>query len=481
MIACSRVLSRRMTARIRNHFLFFIGLSLLSATSPVSARPSWAQDAPCSPYCSAPSAPATSGPSHDLDGNYTVSAYDETGSAAYGWVEFDGGGGAVNPSSGTTANLSVTNKPTGTHTHRAKACLGNNGGEVCSAYGSTATVYVVRAPGDPGITASAGSCGNLSVSWSAAASGYPAPTHEKRYDLQESTDNGNTWNGVSGRINTTTTSWTHPDPAASFSYRYRVRAFYVWNGYTSAQTGWINTTITSAACPPFIPNAPVLSQPVITGTDVALSWSAPSSGGYTLNYPLERRDVTANSAWAQVYAGTVTGYNDTAAKTRGNRYEYRVRACTPVPNCSAWSATGSFSLYQVVDLGYEYDDLGRLIRLVQDGSTKVGYCYDPAGNRRQVSANGGGGEDCPAMPPPTGLSVTWWTGPTWKIDWNPVISATGYKIRLNNGTILNVSGGSTATAYSQPGANEPPENARPDWIQACFADSSCGALAYFPN
>lgn len=431
--------------------------------------------------CSTPPAPAqpTITPNPSLDGNFEVKVYN---SDPYSWIVWNTGQTSPGNWSDFWAKLNISNAATGTYSYQAYRCIWTGQSNLCSGWSPARNVNVVRMPGNPSLALSAPSCGTLNASWSPASTNYPASSHVKRYDVEQSIDGVN-YAPVPERSNTTETAWPHQNPQMATTYWYRVRAWYVWTifGYTSGKTDWVSASVTMPSCVPPTPNVPVLSQPAMTGTQINVSWSAQPPGGVTIIYSLERRNLTTGSSWTAVYSGSNTGYADNG--TRGHTHEYRAQACNPAPynNCSAWSSTVAVDVYQMAERTYRYDVLGRLIQVVKNGTTSAGYCYDPAGNRRQVSANGGGGDNCPPLPAPTGLSVTWWTGPTWKISWNPVISATGYQIRLNNGNMLNVSGGSTSTVYSQPAPNEPPENARPDWIQACFYGGACGALAYFPN
>jgi YD repeat-containing protein len=318
-------------------------------------------------------------------------------------------------------------------------------------------------------------CGSLNVSWSPGSTSYPLGTHEKRYDLRVSVDGG-AYTDVSGYMNTTATALSPPvtNPAEGVTHSYRVRAWYVWNTYTSNKTGWVTDSVAQPVCPP-IPDAPTLSQPSIVNSQIVLDWTHPVAG---LDHRLERRDLTIASARTQIYSGTGTGHTDTGATSIGHTYEYRARTCNSVPSCGAWSAPVDIDLYQNVDTRYQYDALGRLVRVVENESIRTGYCYDRAGNRYQVDAGSGGGENCPAEPAPsapTGLSAVWQTGPSWHISWNPVNGAVSYKLQLTVGTVITLSG--TSYTSNPDGSGQPPA---PVWVRACNYNDSCGSIAYFP-
>lgn len=489
----SRVMSGTISRTLSVHkaLILISVLVLLSTATQVSARPSWASDAPCSPNCTAPSAPPTPTiPSNpDTDGAYNVSTTDSTGTATNGWIEWATLPVTTvqysNPTSGTTAVLALSNKPTGTYFYKAKACLGNNGGEVCSGWSAYSSgIYVLRTPGNPAVDATAsGVCGSLSVSWSPGSTSYPVDTHSKLYDLEESTNGGSSWFAVSGRTATTLTSWTHPSPADSTTYQYRVRAWYTWDGYASLKTGWITDSV-SYQCPS-TPSAPVLSHTIINAQIVA-DWSEPAVG---MSYELERRDVTGTpTAWTEIYDDTTSSYADTTANLLTNIYEYRVRACNSAPTCSVWSNTVHVDMHQPVSLGYQYDALGRLRQVLQDSTVKTGYCYDDAGNRTIVTANGGG-DDCTIEPPPpvapgvpTGLSRSLHSGNGYTGYWTAVTGATHYELRVDkfdpsypgeNSIYPTLQGGSSTSYSALPGY-------WPVWIRACStATNTCSAKAYF--
>ncbi|HEX5055782.1 MAG TPA: hypothetical protein VFX02_04715 [Gammaproteobacteria bacterium] len=477
---------------LRLALIGFSGLALLVAATPASARPSWASDASCSPNCTAPAAPPapTIPSSPDTDGTYNVSTTDSTGTNTYGWIEWDTTPVTTpvqysNPTSGTTAVLALSNKPTGSYLYKAKACIGNNGGQVCSSWSAfSSAVYVLRTPGDPTLdAATSGVCGSLSVSWSPGSTGYPGAAGTKLYDLEESTNGGGTWSAVSGRTATTLTSWIHPSPANGITYQYRVRAWYTWSGYSSLITGWITDSV-AYSCPP-TPTAPVLSYTINDAHYVVADWDEPAVG---MRYELERYNVTTPVSWTQIYNNTTSIYTDTTANLLTSVYEYRVRTCNAQSICSVWSNTVHVDMHPAVSLGYQYDALGRLRKVVQDGAVKTGYCYDDAGNRTIVTANGGG-DDCTVVPPPpvppgvpTGLSMSLHSGNGYTGYWAPVNGATYYDLRADKFDISypgdpsiypTVQGGSSSSYSAPPGY-------WPVWIRACStATNSCSAKAYF--
>jgi hypothetical protein len=286
------------------------------------------------------------------DGTYQVSI---TNTDTYSWTEWY---------TGQTGNtIAITSaQATGAYVYKAKRCINTGSGTKCSStWSPSATAYVIRTPANPTIDATtSGVCGTLDAIWVPGSTNYPTLTHTKLYDVQQSTDGTNWTNAVMG---TSTTSWG-PSPVHNTTYHFRVRAWYTWSGYTSAQTGWITDSV-NYQCLPSAPNAPVLSEPSIANSQISVDWSEPAAG---LRYELERHDITTNpsAAWTEIYDGTNSGHTDTTATTVGNTYQYRVHACDSVPNCSGWSNLANIVLYQNVILEFQYDALGRLRKVVQD-------------------------------------------------------------------------------------------------------------------
>lgn len=122
---------------------------------------------------------------------------------------------------------------------------------------------------------------------------------------------------------------------------------------------------------------------------------------------------------------------------------------------------------------YEYDALGRLTSVKQNGVVNKGYCYDDAGNREIVNSTGGG-ENCASAQPisaPTGLTATWIYGRSWEIEWDAVPNATHYILKTGHGE-ATIDGGNT-TIFA---TFELDDNAV--WIRACD-DFTCSSRAYF--
>lgn len=124
---------------------------------------------------------------------------------------------------------------------------------------------------------------------------------------------------------------------------------------------------------------------------------------------------------------------------------------------------------------YQYDALGRLHRVTANGVYKAEYCYDNAGNRKAVVANGGG--DCIAAntpAPPTGLRYGTHFGNGYTVNWVPSAGATYYRLTFGNWSNYTVQGGN-ASQFST-GANTLAD--RPNYIRACNA-TACSEKAYF--
>ncbi|HTM40965.1 MAG TPA: hypothetical protein VL177_08640, partial [Terriglobales bacterium] len=371
MGVCIKGCSCQTKARARNHrFLFLLGVLVLLASGNAGAQ--------CQGSCVPPSAPATpTAPTVDTDGTFNVTVSNTLGS--YGYTVWSSGQ-TTQVNSDLTSTLSISKVAAGSYSFRAKNCYKQD--NTCSGWSPYATVNVLPPPANPTIGFTVATCDSVAINWSPGATGYPAG-HEKRYDLWESTDGGVSFHQILDRVNTIATSWTHPNANGGINYRYRVRAFYLLNGYTSGKTPWIQTAVFQC------------------------------TGGST-------NDVT---------------------------------------------------------LDYQYDALGRMMRVLQDGSPRIGYCYDEAGNRYDVVENSA---TCPGEPPaemlapPTGLTVSWQTGPSYLIQWNPLEGAVSYQLMLNNGFLATVSG----TSYSSNSISGGMP-AAPLWVQGCTENGACGVKADF--
>ena len=129
---------------------------------------------------------------------------------------------------------------------------------------------------------------------------------------------------------------------------------------------------------PHIPAPPASLSALVRENLIYLTWpNADNATGFQL---LKNAGAILNIA--------VPSYTD-AAVTKGTSYTYKVRACN-VTGCSAAVATatvvaGAVQAGTNVVEGYDYNVLGRLIKVKENGTVKTQYDYDNAGNRKQVS------------------------------------------------------------------------------------------------
>lgn len=131
---------------------------------------------------------------------------------------------------------------------------------------------------------------------------------------------------------------------------------------------------------------------------------------------------------------------------------------------------------QAVIEGYEYDALGRLVKVTEGSSTKVVYCYDPAGNRVKVNrGDAPDPEDCDVPPPPvpvppkpSSLQSGSHQGGGCYHSWTGSSLAAYYEIGLSSGTTVTSSG----TSYEH-------NSLCATWVRACNSESACSSKAYF--
>jgi YD repeat-containing protein len=314
---------------------------------------------------------------------------------------------------------------------------------------------------------------------------WPVPAGTIRhYELQTLiTDAGgnSSWENVAGNL--TTASYQFTDRVYGQTYRYRVRACSEPSDlYPDSCSGWSPSLDVRLRFPtPDVPGGLAVNNLNKSAGSYKLTWNRLLSWAPAYRYELQENPN--DNGW-QPLAATVDPVTEhpVSGQTRGV-YDYQLRACNPAPDndCGAWSSSLEVDLFEVVNLGYQYDALGRLVRVIKNEETRTGYCYDAAGNRYQIDAGSGGGEDCPAepqppgLPAPTGLSVVWQTGPSWGISWNPVDGAAYYRLRLSDNTVKTVNGTSYSSNSPDPNQNPP----APVWVQACTQNGACGNQAYF--
>lgn len=313
--------------------------------------------------------------------------------------------------------------------------------------------------------------GSYSVTWSSEPTGtaYDA-AYGYRYEWRERINDGS-WS-----------SFTSAGTAASRTFSknsgiYEYQAFACGGGGCSAESA-VKTVVVvkKPENPGFIVTANIGS--------IDISWS-PGSGypaGAGARYDLQEsvNRESYNNVSDRTNTTATTWSRSPAANTR---YRYQVRAWyiwngqTSPP--TDWVTSNEIYLPSgTVYEDYQYDALGRLTQVMEDGWEAGGYCYDAAGNRYQVDT-GGGGEECPLEPfpaAPTGLAYTWNCCPTYRISWNAVPGATYYTLKLDNSTYPTVNAPATEyyAAPVDPSQNPPV----PVWIQSCNSNG-CSNRAYF--
>jgi YD repeat-containing protein len=185
--------------------------------------------------------------------------------------------------------------------------------------------------------------------------------------------------------NITSTSYSSTSLASSTSYSFRVRAYDARSNYGSYTP--TATAVTPDASPPSAPAS--LTATAASTTEINLSWLAASDNVGVSGYAIERCSGAGCGGFAQIGTSTVTSYG-ASGLAAGTAYSFRVRAYDAVPSYGGYSPVASATTQgsppsPSETIKYEYDALGRLIKVVHSGTVNNGeqstYGYDAAGNR----------------------------------------------------------------------------------------------------
>jgi YVTN family beta-propeller protein len=193
-----------------------------------------------------------------------------------------------------------------------------------------------------GLTATAISSSQIDISWNAPSdNGGSAITG---YDIERSTDNGNTWSVIVPNTGSTSTTYSDTGLAHSTTYTYRVSAI---NQIGTSQPS--NTA--SATTFNTIPSQPTGLKATAQVLRINLNWNAPSDNGGTpiTGYMIERSTDNGNT-WSTLVSNTGnagTTYSDTNVQLL-TAYTYHVSAINNIgtgnPSNTASATTPSVGL-----------------------------------------------------------------------------------------------------------------------------------------
>src|SRR2546426_948620 len=275
--------------------------------------------------------------------NLSWTAPNNGGSAITGYkIERSADGGStwstiVSNSGSTATTYSDTGLAhTTTYTYRVSAINSVGTGSPSSA--ASATTLAVAPSSPTGLTATAVSSSQISLSWTAANNGGSAITG---YKIERSTDDGTTWSTLVANTGSTATTYSDTGLTHTTTYTYRVSAINsVGTGSPSSTTS--ATTFAAAPSPPS-----ALTATAVSSSQVTLSWTAPSdNGGSAITGYMIERSTDGGSTWSKLVANTgITGttYSDIGL-AHGATYTYRVSAINSIGTGSPSSTASATTL-----------------------------------------------------------------------------------------------------------------------------------------
>jgi hypothetical protein len=209
-------------------------------------------------------------------------------------------------------------------------CATYSGGTITYAWMSGPSASPV--PGAvTGLTASAPTYFSISLSWSAPTTGGAATGYVVQY---RQTNVGGTWFTLSSSVTNATIS------GLSASTEYDIEVIATNAAGSGVATGILN--VTTAAAPVVAPGQVTgLTVSNATASTMALSWSAPASGGTPASYTVLYRQTTVGGAFSTL-ASSITSLSITASGLAASTgYDFEVYAVNSAGNGPASSiATG---------------------------------------------------------------------------------------------------------------------------------------------
>jgi hypothetical protein len=194
-------------------------------------------------------------------------------------------------------------------------------------------------PGSPtGVSATPVSPTQVNLSWSAPSNNGGSPI--TGYKIEAKSGSG-TFSNLVSNTGTTITTYSHTGLTTGTTYTYRISAINnIGTSVTSAEASAIPTSSSTSGAP----SAPTgLVATASSGTQVNLSWSAPSNnGGFPITgYKIEYK--VGSSSYANMVSNTgttTTAYSHTGL-TSGQLYVYRVSAINSVGTSTASNEASS--------------------------------------------------------------------------------------------------------------------------------------------
>jgi YD repeat-containing protein len=254
---------------------------------------------------------------------------------------------------------------------RATDAAGNLG-----AYSNTASATTgadVTPPSAPaGLTATATSITQITVSWTAATDNVAVTG----YRIERCQGAGCS-NFVQIASVGTVTSYSDTSLSVATAYSYRVRASDAAANLGAYSSIAAATTLSDTTAP----TAPGgLIAAAVSNTQVNLTWTASTDNVAVTSYFVERCSGAGCATFAQIGTLATTTYSDSglAASTS---YNYRVRATDAAGNLGAYSSTATvITASGASNSTYIYDATGHLKTVTTTSGSTTQYTYDAAGN-----------------------------------------------------------------------------------------------------
>ncbi len=235
----------------------------------------------------------------------------------------NGGSSWANLSGATSTTLTVGPLTNFENHWELRAVFTNSAG---SATSNAATMTVATAPAVTTQPMSQYYNSGQSLTFTAAASGTPAPTVQWQYSV----NGGSSWANLSGATSTTLTV----GPLTNFENHWELRAVFT----NSAGSATSNAATMTVATAPAVTTQPT-SQTYTSGHSVTFTAAASGTPTPTVQWQLS---VNSGSSWSNISGATSTTYTS-GTLTRGDSgWEYRAVFTNSAGSATSNAATATF-------------------------------------------------------------------------------------------------------------------------------------------